>query len=340
SSDIEILDSNISYGRFNKKWGICDASAIEKELESELQDALGLQEVFDKLAKALCYVNEMPGSNSFYDERCNYLYYWMGDILVTNLKDKTLFSGVIDILYQTLSKFIVTNACTRISSNTDKDVFKKMKLVYDYSQNYNGIMKSLGDRNNLCNKDYHNYLNETVNAYKEMYNSCKEPKDTYCDLFKDIFETSKYESLSSLKCKVQEDPSNHLRASGVRSNSDEARIHMGDSQQSGIVSREGGPQQYQLGGTFVTEELNDSSSLFMYAIFPLIGMTLICFVLYRFTPLVSWIREYLIRKKVIKRDIEDTGTDEIIEIFSEGKHTNSGRKLLNITYNSSRIPYF
>ncbi|EDL42632.1 variable surface protein Vir7, putative, partial [Plasmodium vivax] len=189
---------------------ICKDEIFYNEAKKELSKKMELRHVSDNILKALCYVYRKSSKQYFDDTICNFLYFWLGDILLEKLINKHFFSEIILNLFNTL---IYKNAkiCTAPHYYIHEDDFKNIKLFFDISEDYK-IYKSQLYNNMYCNKNYMSYLDTHVQNYKKFHTECEVEsygthEKRYCKYFKEYFPKEEHNTLSNLKCYSKEDAS-------------------------------------------------------------------------------------------------------------------------------------
>ncbi|SBT52539.1 PIR Superfamily Protein [Plasmodium ovale wallikeri] len=329
---LESLPSYIFYGKLTEGRGYCNEFDIVDSIHEGLYKYTDIQNVSYNLARALCTVSYIKDDDMSYTERCHFLYYWIGDTLYKYLKSEHLFSPIIDELYTAANKFKVPNKCNIIYHNISKDFFNKRKIVYDYIQNYKTIKQSLTDHGYSCNREYKNYISKSVRIYNEVYNTCNGNSDTYCMKFQENFTKYNHDELSKLSCNLEQERPVEPPRVGARGSLNDAELDI-PSPQFHVAAV--APHLGSVGLPSEGASSSKRSDAVMSVIFPIIGIFLVCFTLYRFTPLWPWIHSYLIRKKIIRRNIEDIEPLELMKHTSEKDQRNFCRARFNVAYHTA-----
>ncbi|KNA01553.1 hypothetical protein PVNG_04999 [Plasmodium vivax North Korean] len=207
NEELNKLPTKVNYSYFNENKGNCNNVDFYDSTKNRLRDYEELQDFYDKIMNALCYVYNESASSSFDKNICDYLYYWLSDIIVTHLKNKSLYGQVLDILYAVLykDKDINKPICKPIYYTMNENDIKKFKLIFDYSQDYNTYMTQLTKDNHPCNEKYQKYLQNYVNIYKEMQSKCEGKKNSnkYCEYFEKYFPDKYIKGLSTWTCELE-----------------------------------------------------------------------------------------------------------------------------------------
>ncbi|KMZ98969.1 hypothetical protein PVNG_05681 [Plasmodium vivax North Korean] len=203
--DLNKLPTKINYSNYENGLDDCNKVSSYDSTKERLIKHDGLLNVSDKIMKALCYVYNESKRSDFNSNICNYFYYWLSDILLTYLEHKSSYRQTLDILYS----FLYNNGvrkCNPIDYTINENYIEKIKLIFDYSQDYNTYMKQLNDDSLKCTENYKNYLQNYVKIYKEMQSKCsgKTNSDKYCEYFKKYFPNEVPSLLSTWAYKLEE----------------------------------------------------------------------------------------------------------------------------------------
>ncbi|KMZ82484.1 hypothetical protein PVIIG_05795 [Plasmodium vivax India VII] len=205
---LHILPTKLYYHLLDDpKWGNCEGESFYSAAKEEIIKKKGLRDDSDKILKALCYVYRKSSKQYFDDTICNFLYFWLGDILLEKLINKHFFSEIILNLFNTL---IYKNAkiCTAPHYYIHEDDFKNIKLFFDISEDYK-IYKSQINSNMYCNKNYMSYLDKHIQNYNKFHTECEVEsynrlKKPYCTYFKQYFPNNEHNTLSNMKFQLKE----------------------------------------------------------------------------------------------------------------------------------------
>ncbi|KAI4839625.1 hypothetical protein MKS88_002182 [Plasmodium brasilianum] len=185
-----------------------------------------------------------------------------------------------------------------------------MKIVYDYCEDYDNIKSTLEAHNNKCTEEFNDYLVKANSAYNEIYNCTQENVESYCTELKKHVPSCFNEKLPRLKCEIKE-----------------------------VSAQEKGLSQYNtnyLDPKYVINASTFSSSqIFLFFVLPFVGIFFIGFLLYKFTPIVSWIHTKVLKKNSIRRNLDEMDILELTEYTNERRKLNLGRKQLNVAYHAA-----
>ncbi|CAG9479381.1 unnamed protein product [Plasmodium vivax] len=206
--ELNKLPTKVNYSYFNEERGDCNNFHFYHSTASRLTDYFEVQEITDKIMKALCYVYNESKSSSFDNNICHFLYYWISDMLLTHLKTPSSYNSVISFLFDVFYITHGNKVCDVLHWNMENEKhFKDIKLMFDFSKDYNTYKKQLTEPIPQCYNNYMNYLDEYVNTYNKLHDECKgeNSEELYCKLFKKYLDYKEYNHLSSLKCNLKEE---------------------------------------------------------------------------------------------------------------------------------------
>ncbi|ANQ07361.1 KIR-like CYIR protein [Plasmodium coatneyi] len=187
----EDMEQLPSYGQFYKKFDTgrtgCEAEPWVQGLKDTVDGHHSTIEVhMDKIVGAWCCMSKMPeGNNLNYNERCNFLYYWIGDFLFGELGDDAEI--VMDLL-NSICKYIKSTYPKEkdkvICETIDKDKFKRRKLIFDYWHDYTTLKGLISKSGDNCTSKYGIYLGTVEQAYSGIQKFCQSNQtDPYCSEF-------------------------------------------------------------------------------------------------------------------------------------------------------------
>ncbi|SBS94248.1 PIR Superfamily Protein [Plasmodium malariae] len=310
-SFLESLPSKIYYRRISNLTDDYCASEHDKVQTTENQlNAYGaIKSVEDKLLRFLCYLSYSGTGNSC-EEGCNYLYYWIGNILFDKLKEEKSVTSVINILNNFSRKLGSSRNCRcKFPEGISKEEFTKFKIVHDYCKDYETIRNKITYQNIMCDVKFSAYLVEATSTYDNLYRECITTNSReYCVEVKKQVPRCFQEKLSTLSCQVQD------------------VSHQGLDKENSALSKQSGTMDEQ--STF------NLSQIFMLATLPIAGIFFFSFIIYKFTPFVSRIRTYLVKKKLIRHNLNYTDRQELTEYTSLQPKSNVERRQINIAYHS------
>ncbi|SBT85607.1 PIR protein [Plasmodium malariae] len=297
--DFESSGDNHCYGEEDKI----------KTIKSQLNSYNDIKSVEDKILHALCFIsfsNNGPKCN----EQCYSLYYWIGNKLFNILSNDGSFSDIITT-FDTCSKRIAGRDKCKCDffGSISKEEFNKMKIVYEYCKYHDTIEETLQINGNMCDRASKEYLDQAINTYNEVYETCNSSSSkAYCEVLMKHVPKCFSKKLLTLKYKIKE---YHSESIGLNELDD----------------------HFPNGTTPTTGQSTYSiSQILMLVAFPLAGILFISFILYKFTPIVSWINTKLIRKKLIKRSLDDSYKQELTEYISTHVLSNLRRREVNVAY--------
>ncbi|VVA00133.1 PIR protein [Plasmodium vivax] len=352
--DLRLLRTKFYYKYLDNGYNDCKYSDFYDLAEDELKKNKELYNVSDQILKALCYVYRNTSRGEASNDICKFLYYWLGDILLKKLDYKPLFTEIIINLFGTLKDFSNVKICKFDYTDIDEDVFNKIKLIFDYTEDYEDYKVDLAKPNRWCNEKYHSYLTTYVKTYKELYSKCKieHKTDKYCVVFNKYFNDTKHNNLYNWSCilkETSEDPS--MKVESGRAGHQEQREVITDGRpQSEKLPQIIKAEKQQLvelpvqvdhnldrenSETIITEPLSDdkSTSITSKSItggLSVAGILVPSYLMYNYTPAGIWISKLLGRNK--GPNFNSYANQELMPNLSMPGDLYSERSRYNISY--------
>ncbi|KMZ95104.1 hypothetical protein PVMG_05976 [Plasmodium vivax Mauritania I] len=173
------LNTVINYNSFGKDTNNCAFYPHIIAEKRELDGKFWKNNISDELLNALCYVYIRDENNTKNENLCNYLYYWLGSKILTNLRLEDFFFHVISTIYHILSK-----------------------------EDYETYRLHFINSNSSCDKDYE----DAINSYKYLYNDLRKKcfiertnyHEEYCKAFNNFFTEEKNAQISLWTCQLRE----------------------------------------------------------------------------------------------------------------------------------------
>ncbi|CAI7719087.1 PIR protein [Plasmodium vivax] len=349
---LNVLHTKVYYESLNNGYNVCEVYDFHNKAEAILNEKNELQDVSKKILNALCYVYT-KGSRPYFDTNiCNFLYFWLGDILIDKLGHTHFFYEVILDLFNTL---INKNRkiCELPHSLIFKEDFKNVKLIFDCSEDYKGYKKQYINLVKFCNSDYKEHLDTHISNYDNFYSKCKveKLKEPYCTAFEKYFPNSSRDLLSKLKCSLKPNESHHIGLAADNKADVEiapVRQEIGElPQQAVITTAHAGDTYHAVHPHPNNNDLDRSSSEMnidsehldhsppstmkksIATAASAAGLLVPPFLVYNFTPVRSWINKLLGRNPIYRNPLIER---ELIENSYQPYHFDSERNRYNISY--------
>ncbi|SBS91812.1 PIR Superfamily Protein [Plasmodium ovale curtisi] len=313
------LPSNVNYSKFNNNrydtsygdYIKCDQ--FKKNLKNEHDS---IDKFCMKLTGILDQFNKLRITELFDGDSCSVVIYWMYDTLYEEIINKKVHSnideiiGYIRIFWEQLER---GKKCSFQVNLTDKEIFKRSKILYYYAMDISTIQAKSQDLNFQCTEDYSYYIKTYVQEYKSVRSECEQTKDKeYCKLLEKIHKIRNKDDLYNLEpCTPV---ANAVRETG--NGMEYQREHEEDEAEASYSQSSSG------------------SDIGVSVAFPLLGVLFISSLFYKFTPLESWIRSYFLKKVSTKYNVDDEETENILGNPYEFSNTNSNNNEHNIGYQS------
>ncbi|SBT54955.1 PIR Superfamily Protein [Plasmodium ovale wallikeri] len=311
---LSILSSNIFYNRLDT--ASHDYSDKEKSFWNNYIKTSYIKEtgISDNILKAFYYVSYLNAKDTFYNERWNYLYFWVGFKVLEKLGN-VAFTKVIPII-KNVKEHIHGPKYEYDILKIGSDKFKDLKTIYDYFENYNSINLKIGGNNPDCTQMYKQYVDSSYAVYENIKNAClHNGEEEYCKLFNYIVNKHNNIVLEKLTCNGNKPP---------LSVEEHKKIMALDT-----VEDVGLEQQVHEDGTS-----HSTSDNMMQTFFPILGIFSFLFLLYNFTPFRSWLDNILSKKEIIKHNLYEDESEELFESQNKSSYTDRHYNRNDINYHS------
>ncbi|CAI7719856.1 Plasmodium vivax Vir protein, putative [Plasmodium vivax] len=325
------LTSYYKYSKFedgeNGCNGISFYSNIKEELQNQNYQYYGLPKISDNILRALCYIYNKKKNykDKFEEELCSYLFYWLGDKIYPKVKNQTVFSRIINMIFQELNTSHTENImiCKYPNSSIELDTFIQNKLLFDYSKDYKNIEMVTAPGTTTCDKVYKDYIKKYKDIYIDAYSNCrgKNDKKYECDKYEEIFNENLYTKLSSFSCRYSENGTAVLESQRepeelkIELTQDLSLTREGRSSAQRIALRnasldshhrsDGQEGQRRIESPLIgdTSE-NSSSKTIAGSVAPVLGVSSFSLLLYKVTPLGGYINRLLGRNSNMYNNID------------------------------------
>ncbi|KNA02160.1 hypothetical protein PVNG_05501 [Plasmodium vivax North Korean] len=169
--DVEGLQSKILYyNKFNNANDLyCSNDLTYASIKNKIKQYVKNEKISEELANGICYFNA-EDEGDFCNTLCDYFYYWIGDKIYNLSNSEDDFTTTINTIYTELRRNAKPYKCKCSSKHKTNKNFKKIKIAYEYYNDYSTLEEQLKNNNKLCDKVYYNYLNNAVETYKSVFN--------------------------------------------------------------------------------------------------------------------------------------------------------------------------
>ncbi|SBT01409.1 PIR Superfamily Protein [Plasmodium ovale curtisi] len=308
--ELTSLDSFFEYSKFDIPETPSDRSGhCDSEL-SELYTNDNFQSFCYKFTRNFTNIIIKWVRNSKYSsDNCEYLNYWTYSELIKNHfnvdKDDLSNSKIINDMTKLWKNYSDHfPQCELKNYKMSTEHFQYMKQLYDYSKDYSRIKENHCLDNLQCKPCYCIHIKKVISVFKLVQQECQSPRDNeLCSLYNSIEGTKNPENLL-----------NHMQCP----NEDEDGFAAGPNGEDDLGS--------SLEGSPFRAGLNAGLSI--------LGISVISFFLmYKFTPLQSWLNTVTRRLNRNKYFVGKEETNEMLSYNSETEDTNLSNNELNVSYN-------
>ncbi|SBT59126.1 PIR Superfamily Protein [Plasmodium ovale wallikeri] len=280
-----------------------------QDLKSQLLQHFDGDTCVNNIVNALCNTTFIDKGKDECTERCEYLFFWIGDKLFDKKIKSSLYSEINNVLNSLLEKEGSAHKCKCNFSYIDinEEKFKEIKEAYFYYKDYEEHEKWIPSYTNCCVRDYNTYLDKSSKTYNHIYETCEKSSDTHCVVLKNVVPNFFQKKISTLTCEVVDDD-----------------VEPEDAEQDEDMLEEFSES---------SEEAHALTSvIFISILLPLLGI--VFYLLYKFTPAVSLLRSYLIKKRIIQSNIDEEVPLDLLTNSREHTDRDSYTYRTLIGYNS------
>ncbi|SBT83551.1 PIR protein [Plasmodium ovale] len=310
--DINGLYSNVIYHQLDK--ATKDDFFVDDNYWNSFIKTTNIQLSRDRTSflNVFYYVANLRNNEIFYNERWNYLFFWLGIKLINN-SEESIFDKVMSVLQTIRSSRVGTRDFYNDDMfNVNKEQFQNLKKIYDYLQSYTSIRAKINFKDAPCTKAYKDYVTESYDFYIAQKTQCKQKDtDNYCRVVNRFVKEYVKEDLTRFTCNGTKDPKvraemDEVQDSLVHHHSQEQgpqglRIHSGREEETHYITN---PDA----GVSASPRSTNTTSV----VFPLLGTLSMFFVWFKFSPLGSLLYNSMFKKKII-RNYEQEEEQEILE---------------------------
>ncbi|GAW84474.1 variable surface protein, partial [Plasmodium gonderi] len=199
------LPTKKMYDIFDKAASTSNCSSIDTNVKNLEKSNPGIEKVSDRIHKALCYVYNENEANKFDEPKCDYLYFWLGDVVHSNLSNSMFFNTVMDTIKHFLQNSKGQSICNYSNYNNyniNENDFMDIKILFDYTKDYVHIKNDLDKYDKYCNREYKDLLGKYTTVYNKIKDVCEKYRNkySYCNDFNEYLKESKRWELSNTAC--------------------------------------------------------------------------------------------------------------------------------------------
>ncbi|SBT53253.1 PIR Superfamily Protein [Plasmodium ovale wallikeri] len=333
---LEDLPSYKFYKKFdesdgNTYYSTCKA---QERINSDEQ----LVQLCSRILKNLKLLAETHNGDTFRDKRCNDLNYWISEQLYEShsvIDDPISISPTYIALYMALHNIRKTlqiyDKCSIDFNDITTKERRKRKNLYDYYENYKELEGIFTENDNKCKKEHYEYLDKCVDLYKESQQLCTQGNTAPSSKCPPLFDHSAIycpgKILSEMPCEleVQSGASVGLVSENEMLTKENVEI----SPLSGL------PSPDDRSDTDSSSEPSPSlSKTVISTSIPALGSCFFFFILYRWTPVGSIIRNRLLNRGGEINELHNNVGEELWEDTMEPLNINSDRNGYQLAYQS------
>ncbi|SBS95835.1 PIR Superfamily Protein [Plasmodium ovale curtisi] len=319
------------YEQFNQENG---NSGKFTEACNTIQGRLGHKGIFDLCIKLgnnlLNFCSNDEKSNSF-DYNCEFINFWLFDEIFNNLSltDDSQRIGTKSQFYITWKNIMESLECKNkcepmmnLFYSIPLGDLKLRKDMYIYIYNYKNFEKSTSNEN-ICNRlsTYFPSMSKKFDNYKI---SCPDKSKKCFSDTKSLEEYNPDKLCQRFQCKKEALCTKYFVEESVQSHTGEA----------GSLEEPRSPDTRDDGA--VTSVDDHETSTILTTVGPsLLGLSIISFISFKFTPLRSWLNKVILKNSNTQEYMDDDGRSEMLNDYFLHENREPREKGYGITYQST-----
>ncbi|ANQ07953.1 KIR protein [Plasmodium coatneyi] len=192
------LPSEEVYRKFKESIGNSNCNSVGG-IRSKVQTYHFIKKYSDKISSAYCYAQENETDKLSDDDRCGFLYYWLGDIMESEDRNNR-FSFIIGNMYNLLRQLEPKCNCNNIYRSTSETIFDKSRKIFDYEYNIKALQKRDNCSDYSDGQKYDLHREEAQKEYEWLCENCGVGDAGYCEKIKGKNRECKNKGPVELEC--------------------------------------------------------------------------------------------------------------------------------------------
>ncbi|SBT03005.1 PIR protein [Plasmodium ovale] len=290
------------------------------------------------LTGALDNYGIMPTVLMFNRYRCKYFNLWLCDRLskVLNNFEHPKFNDIKTKIKVIWGKSDINGKCEyHFISYIENSNYAKIKNLYEYALNYK-YMKHHFDKGGVpCSERDKQYIKDSLNLYNEVKNECRTVSDKnrlLCTALSDVKSVYNNDQLSKLTCNgemLKDETSRGLQiASYTQIPYTQLQVDAEKTYKEDVPPAE--VSLFSLPTLDGPHPVSDSHKA-MTIVFPILGILLIFFLSYKFSPVGAWVNNHLGKNKN-SFNVNEEEINELLENSLYSTNENINKSYNNVGY--------
>ncbi|ANQ09378.1 Kir protein [Plasmodium coatneyi] len=205
------------YEKFEQGWNNCNDNGSGWPNQTEVKLVGGNANIQEddakKIVGALCYVDSMKSVPEANNKYCDFLYFWVGDMLWKKFTDGGSFLQAMKAVKKAMKDSYNYHKCSFKFSSKRSKFFKYSKYLSDYYENRDFIGTKLKSGEEHCGNAYYEYLLRAQLAYDYVKNKCPNGNENgWCKEFEKMYGECKNQGSTAPQCKVTHEPEHSCRS--------------------------------------------------------------------------------------------------------------------------------
>ncbi|SBT75587.1 PIR protein [Plasmodium ovale] len=340
---ISDLTSSTVYNELNGEVSTDKYYSVCSKLIPYNKQHCGIYDLCSKLVRNLIKLSHMKKQDRTH--RCKYITHWIYDeigkilnIGTNNIYDTDALRAFFSVSYDVLYKLDISD-CLHKTLNVNFKEQKEQKNLHDYFKNYDKIS---GTNGNNCTT-YFEYIND-MNKLYEMYidKCCYCFTSGYCiedcpDYFKCDKKYNPYTLYEKLGCNKSANFIGKLKKVHRPQPADHYVKLLAEISETKPDLLNWGIKKKTLGIPEKVHEETTWNPFYTFSLggFGFLGLFLVFFIFYKFTPLGSYFHKGNLEREKKKSNSFETHQQELLEYDSEFMHENLHNRRIRLAYNQA-----
>ncbi|SBT74148.1 PIR protein [Plasmodium ovale] len=323
--------------RFIDKGNVTQCNEFKQELGNELANNTEFSSFCKIITGALEYYNIMRPLQLLGIDKCVYFNLWICERLLKILGNllHPKFDQIKTKIMGFWNEHDLEKKCKPyfISYIGDPN-YTKIKELYEYALNYETLKKYFDVGKRSCSGKDREYIEKSLKLYEQVKHECEIETDSLlCNALKEVREKYKEDKLSKLSC------NGTINLEQIKSEVRRSLAARESPSQPQVTTFQTRADEVTLDDFSITQlpntdgAVNFSGYKAMSISFPVFGILFIFFVLYKFTPVRSWLYSRLLKRKAIDLNIKEEENNELLENTFYPINENTNSNLHHLGYN-------
>ncbi|SBS82018.1 PIR Superfamily Protein [Plasmodium ovale curtisi] len=339
---VKRLTSDDSYDKLEKRFinrgNVTQCNEFKQELDGQLVNNSEFLSFCTIITGALKYYDIMRPLDLHKIKSCTYFNLWICERLLKILDnfEHPKFDQIKEKIMGFWKEDNLEETCKPNFISYIGDLnYIKIKKLYEYALNYKTLHQYFDVEKRSCSGKDREYIEESLKLYEQVKHECElETESLLCNALKEVREEYKEDKLSKLSCNgtinIEQIKSEVQKSLALRESPSQPQVAAFQTHVDEVIV--GDFSRTQLPNTDGAVKVSGYHKA-MSISFPMLGILFIFFVLYKFTPVGSWLYSGLLKRKSIALNIKEEENNELFENTFYPNNENTNSSLHHLGYN-------